>query len=84
MLNASIKVKKLTKTSRKTNNEWFEIQDSIAIGTNFKQKIVWARLMKSRDLRIYHFRVFHLFQKVYTVDSLCFITGEHLEYLTKF
>lgn len=48
-----------------------------------KQKIVWARLMRvsrSEDLSFPRFSLVP--EGMYTVDSLCFITGKHLDYLT--
>jgi hypothetical protein len=48
----------------------------------YKQKIVWARLMriaKSDDTSFPRFSIVP--DGYFTVDSLCFIVGEHLEYL---
>lgn len=48
----------------------------------YKQKIVWARLMriaKSDDTSFPRFSIVP--EGYFTVDSLCFIVGEHLEYL---
>ncbi len=68
---------------KKTSNKWFETQDSIGYWEDFyKQKIVWARLMriaKSDDTSFPRFSIVP--DGYFTVDSLCFIVGEHLEYL---
>lgn len=47
-----------------------------------KQKIVWARLMRISKSEIDDFPRFALVpENYYTVDSLCFFTGENLSYL---
>ncbi len=60
---------------KKTNNQWFELQDSIAYMDDFsKQKIVWKRvgsiLRFGIDLK-----------GCVTLDSTCFATGNHLKYI---
>ena len=60
---------------KKTNNQWFEIQDSISYWDDFsKQKIIWKRV--GSILR------FCYDENDYTVlDSCCFATGEYLKFL---
>ncbi|MDR1022737.1 MAG: Eco57I restriction-modification methylase domain-containing protein [Prevotellaceae bacterium] len=60
---------------KRTNNKWFETQDSISYWEDLdKQKIVWKRV--GSILR------FCYDEKKHTVlDSTCFATGENLQYL---
>ena len=63
------------KTRKKTNNKWFETQDSISYWEDFnKPKIIWKRigsnLRFSYDLKGY-----------FGLDSTCFATGQHMAYL---
>lgn len=74
-------------TSRKkTNNKWFETQDSIAYWDDFsKQKIVWARLMRIHKSEKRTFPRFCLVpENMFVVDSLCFFTGSDLKYIVAF
>jgi hypothetical protein len=66
-----------------TNNKWFETQDTINYWEDFsKQKIVWARLMRISKTNNEDFPRFAMVEDDYFVlDSLCFITGERLEFL---
>ena len=74
-------------TSRKkTNNKWFETQDSIAYWDDFsKPKIVWARLMRIHKSEKRTFPRFCLVpEDMFVVDSLCFFTGSDLKYIVAF
>lgn len=67
------------KESRKrTNNQWFETQDSIGYWEDFsKQKIIYPNMTK--------FLPFHLDNEHFVTNQKCFIiTGKHLAYLTAF
>ena len=68
---------------KKTNNKWFELQDSIAYWDDFnKQKVVWARLMRIAKNAPDSFPRFALVDaEHYVLDSLCFFTGKNIEYL---
>ena len=68
---------------KRTNNKWFETQDTIAYWDDFsKQKIVWARLMRISKSNLTDFPRFSLVkEEIYPIDSLCFFTGDNLEYL---
>ncbi len=47
-----------------------------------KQKIVWARLMRISKSNLTDFPRFSLVkEEIYPIDSLCFFTGDNLEYL---
>ncbi len=60
---------------KKTNNQWFETQDSISYWEDFsKQKIVWKRV---GSLLRFSFDETGCF----ALDSTCFATGKHLKYL---
>ena len=60
---------------KKTNNQWFETQDSISYWDDFsKQKIVWKRVGS-----ILRFGID--FEGCVTLDSTCFATGNNLKYL---
>lgn len=63
---------------KKTNNKWFETQDSIAYWDDFnKPKIVYPNMTK--------FLPFYLDNEGFMVNQKCFIlTGEKLIYLTSF
>ena len=63
---------------KKTNNKWFETQDSIGYWEDFfKQKIVYPNMTK--------FMPFFLDNENFLVNQKCFImTGEKLAYLTAF
>ena len=61
---------------KKTNNKWFETQDSINYWDDFsKQKIVWKRVGSI-------IRFCYDNSGFMTLDSTCFATGEHIKYLT--
>ena len=66
--------------------EWYAMQ---RWGANYwedfyRQKIVWARLMRISKNEVSSFPRFSLVPPdIFTVDSLCFITGENLDYLIK-
>ena len=60
---------------KKTNNQWFETQDSISYWDDFsKQKIVWKRVGS-----ILRFGID--LEGCVTLDSTCFATGNNLKYL---
>ena len=63
---------------KKTNNKWFETQDSISYWEDFyKQKIVYPNMTK--------FMPFLLDKKSFITNQKCFImTGKKLAYLTAF
>ena len=63
------------KARKKTNNKWFETQDSISYWEDFfKPKIIWKRI--GSILR------FSFDNKgCLGLDSTCFATGEHIEFL---
>ena len=69
------------KARKKTNNKWFETQDSISYWEDFnKPKIVWARLMRIAQSNIDGFPRFCLVPSgFYVVDSLCFFSGKDIE-----
>ena len=71
------------KSRKKTGNKWFETQDQISYWDDFsKRKITWARLMRLSPKDIDAFPRFCLVpEDFYTVDSLCFFTGQNLEQL---
>lgn len=77
-----VKGKKI-KARKKTNNKWFETQDSISYWEDFlKPKIVWPRLMRISKTQDNTFPRFAYVEKeMFTVDSLCFFTGKDLELL---
>lgn len=60
---------------KKTNNKWFETQDSISYWEDFsKQKIAWNRIASEK--------LFSLIREGMIIqDSMHFFTGNHLEYL---
>ena len=64
-----------TGARKKTNNQWFETQDSISYWDDFyKQKIVWKRVGS-----ILRFSLDN--EGTFALDSTCFATGKHIEYL---
>ena len=69
------------KARKKTNNKWFETQDSINYWDDFnKPKIVWARLMRIAKSDIDAFPRFAAVSEAFmVVDSLCFFSGNHIE-----
>ena len=71
------------KARKKTNNKWFETQDSISYWDDFnKPKIVWARLMRLSKSDLNAFPRFCVVPEgYYIVDSLCFFSGNELDYL---
>ena len=69
------------KARKKTNNKWFETQDSINYWEDFsKPKIVWARLMRIAQSDIDAFpRFCYAPEGYFVVDSLCFFSGRNIE-----
>ena len=62
------------KARKKTSNKWFETQDSISYWEDFsKQQIVWIEL--SDDPK------FALAEKIMSVNTVFFMTGEHILHL---
>ena len=62
------------KARKKTNNKWFETQDSINYWEDFsKQQIVWIEL--SDDPK------FALAEKIMSVNTVFFMTGKHILHL---
>lgn len=60
---------------KKTNNKWFETQDSISYWDDFsKQKIVWKRV--GSILRFSYDETGTM-----ALDSTCFATGKHIKFL---
>jgi hypothetical protein len=60
---------------KKTNNQWFETQDTIAYWEDLdRQKIVWKRV--GSILRFCYDDKQHV-----VLDSTCFATGRHIQYL---
>ena len=74
------------KSRKKTNNKWFETQDSISYWDDFNnQKIVWARLMRITKCDVNDFPRFALVPEgIMTVDSLCFFSGKDIEQICYF
>lgn len=68
----------IVKARKKTNNKWFETQDSISYWEDFsKQKIIYPEITK--------FLNFYLDEQDFLVNNKCFIlTGPHLPFLTAF
>ena len=59
------------KARKKTNNKWFETQDSISYWEDFsKQQIVWIELSDEPK--------FSYVQNVMSVNTVFFLTGEHV------
>ena len=66
---------KKVKARKKTNNKWFEVQDSISYWDDFsKPKIVWKRV--GSILRFSYDE-----KGCYVLDSTCFASGTHIKYL---
>ena len=66
----------IVKSRKKTNNKWFETQDSISYWDDFsKQKIAWKRI--GSILRFCHDE-----SGMFCLDSTCFATGDKLKFLT--
>ncbi|MDM1404738.1 Eco57I restriction-modification methylase domain-containing protein [Myroides marinus] len=60
---------------KKTNNKWFETQDTINYWNKFyENKIVWNRISSTK-----HFCLVN--SGIFIQDSMHFFTGNHLEYL---
>ena len=70
--------KKQEKSRKKTNNKWFETQDSIAYWDEFvKHKIIYPNMTK--------FMPFCYDEQKFFTNQKCFIiTGSHMSYLTAF
>ena len=67
--------KEKIKSRKKTNNKWFETQDSISYWDDFnKPKIVWKRVGSILRFSFDNTGIMAL-------DSTCFATGEHIEFL---
>ena len=63
------------KARKKTNNKWFETQDSISYWEDFSRpKIIWKRIGSILRFSFDNKGCFGL-------DSTCFATGEHIEFL---
>ena len=63
------------KARKKTSNKWFETQDSISYWEDFfKPKIVWKRVGSI-------LRFFYDNSGMMALDSTCFATGQHIEFL---
>ncbi len=61
---------------KKTNNEWFEIQDSISYSEDFfKHKIIWKRIGSI-------IRFCYSEEKELCLDSTVLATGNKIKYLT--
>jgi hypothetical protein len=69
------------KARKKTNNKWFETQDSISYWDDFNQpKVVWARLMRIAKGDTTSFpRFASVPEGMFVVDSLCFFVGKQLD-----
>ena len=63
------------KARKKTNNKWFETQDSISYLDEFsKPKIIWKRVGSI-------IRFSYDYKGVLGLDSTCFAIGSHIPYL---
>ena len=63
------------KARKKTNNKWFETQDSISYWNDFsRQKIIWKRI--GSKLRFSYDE-----SGIMCLDSTCFAVGKHIPYL---
>ena len=63
------------KARKKTNNKWFETQDSISYWDVFSRpKIIWKRV--GSNIRFSYDE-----KGVFGLDSTCFATGKHIPYL---
>ena len=78
--------KKQQKSRKRTNNKWYETQDSISYWKEFtKPKVVWTRLMRISKSDVDSFPRFAIVDaNIYVVDSLCFFTGQHLDKLCRY
>ena len=67
------------KSRKKTNNQWFETQDSIKYTDDFsKQKIVWGELSDEPKFALDAYGQFT------PLNTVFMMTGNHLEYLLSF
>lgn len=68
---------------KKTNNKWFETQDSISYWEDFsRQKIMWAETMRIRKGNKERFPRFSFTSEKFITDKTCFIAvGSDLKYL---
>lgn len=74
--NTSLINGQLIKSRKKTNNKWFETQDSISYWDDFsRQKIIWKRVGSL-------IRFCYDEKGYFCLDSTCFATGENLKFLT--
>ena len=63
------------KARKKTNNKWFETQDSISYWDDFqKRKIIWKRIGSK-------IRFSYDCNGILGLDSTCFATGSHIPYI---
>ena len=63
------------KARKKTNNKWFETQDSISYWDEFSRpKIIWKRVGSI-------IRFSYDEKGLFGLDSTCFATGNHIQYL---
>lgn len=63
------------KARKKTNNKWFETQDSISYWDDFSRpKIIWKRVGSI-------IRFSYDEKGSFGLDSTCFATGDHIQYL---
>lgn len=71
---------------KKTNNQWFETQDSISYWEDFfKQKILWAETMRIKKENTERFPRFSYTTEPFYTDKTCFIAvGEDLKYVLAF
>ena len=66
---------KIVKARKKTNNKWFETQDSISYWEDFfKPKIIWKRVGSI-------IRFAYNTHGILGLDSTCFAVGSHIPYL---
>jgi hypothetical protein len=75
-----------TGARKKTNNKWFETQDTIAYWDDFyKQKILWAETMRIHKSNIYDFPRFSFTKEKYFTDKTCFFAiGNNLLYILSY
>jgi hypothetical protein len=75
----SIKESELKTARKKTNNKWFETQDSISYSDDFnRQKIVWGEISDKANFALDD-------GDEYFINNKCYLlTGDRLEYLTCF
>ena len=82
--NISLKETDLKISRKKTNNKWFETQDSISYWDDFsKQKILWAETMRIHKGDTNNFPRFGFENNgQYVTDKTCFFaTGNHLKFI---